>query len=335
MGLQQLLVCRGRRWVLASFWALVLGLNAAGTVAFLYWTKQEELVAEALRDRFHLSTRKCVQGGWAPPTRCVRGQNHWSREQLTVALPAFAAVYKQRPIFRNIGGMNTNHAFALWFTARALRPKHIVESGVNRGQSTWLLRQAAGPDAWIYCLDPHPQDFLTYSDHASNRTRYFMGTRFRDLGDVDWPALIPLSERGRTLVVLDDHMAATRRVGQLLAAGFVHLWYDDNKRQDTDCYSFNQVCSPLPLGATTVPFTDNFGRVAVDIPLQEHEKNVAYLLRHMDVYFEFPPLLDGCGWDSDGALLPWPRLRELGLPSVSEDRNNYAHWHPPYVRLRT
>ena len=54
-------------------------------------------------------------------------------------------------------GININHGFALWFTARKLRPPVVIESGVYHGLGTWLIRQGAGPDAHIINLDPSPR----------------------------------------------------------------------------------------------------------------------------------------------------------------------------------
>ena len=53
--------------------------------------------------------------------------------------------------------ININHGFALWFTARKLRPPVVIESGVYHGLGTWLIRHFAGPDAHIINLDPSPR----------------------------------------------------------------------------------------------------------------------------------------------------------------------------------
>merc|ERR1712113_658560 len=115
---------------------------------------------------------------------------------------------------------NANHAFALWSVVRTLKPKHIIESGVWCGQTSWLLRQAAGPGTWIYPLDPRPMSMFAYRDNASSRSRYFTGQAFKDLSEVDWGSLIPAEDKSRVLVVLDDHQSCTRRVKELLAHGF-------------------------------------------------------------------------------------------------------------------
>lgn len=277
----------------------------------------------------------CDPVSWAAPTLCSQGGERWSREELLAALPAFAHAYSRRPFRRNLWGMNTNHAFALWFTVRALQPLHIVESGVHRGQSTWLLRAAAGPDAWIYALDPKAESFLRHRDAGDGvRTRYFMGERFRDFAELDWDSHIPPAERNRTLVMLDDHMSSIRRVKEMLARGFVHLWFDDNWR-GAECYSFNLLCSPLQPWEEHAPYLDHFGATAHLLSAEAHAANVRFLLEHLEAYFEFPPIFDGCGWDPEHALVSEEvQLLSLGLPEVREDPYQYLSLHPPYVQLR-
>merc|ERR1711879_66275 len=102
------------------------------------------------------------------------------------------------------------------------------------------------------------------------RTRYFMGKDFSDLRDMDWTGLIPMEERANALVVLDDHQSATSRVRDLVEHRFVHLFYDDNYKTCSDCYSFNSMCSPLAEGATSVTYIDANEQVKRNISLEAH-----------------------------------------------------------------
>ena len=70
------------------------------------------------------------------------------------SLPEFIEVYRRRPIRDNAGGMGLNHSFATWFILRQMQPRLVVESGVWRGHSTWLIEQAA-PDAEIVAIVRH------------------------------------------------------------------------------------------------------------------------------------------------------------------------------------
>jgi hypothetical protein len=108
---------------------------------------------------------------------------------------------------------------------------------LSLGQGTWLLREAAGPETWIYCLDPRDPDMMLAPGYgwrdSSERTTYLMGDAFEDFGAVDYDALFQRGnhteeDRAATLVILDDHMSSTKRLTQALRARFRHLWFDDN-----------------------------------------------------------------------------------------------------------
>ena len=122
--------------------------------------------------------------------------------------------------------MSINHVFALWTTLRALQPPVVVESGVLKGQGTWLIRQAL-PTVRIFSIDPV---LLKNAWHdPSPLTTYFTGVKFADFGAHDWINLVPArADRARGIVVLDDHMSAVRRVAEIISAGFGHTFYEDN-----------------------------------------------------------------------------------------------------------
>jgi hypothetical protein len=64
----------------------------------------------------------------------------------------FLDVYKTRPIKENAGGMGVNHSWALWYILRQAKPSVVIESGVWKGHSTWLIHTAL-PDTKIYSFD--------------------------------------------------------------------------------------------------------------------------------------------------------------------------------------
>jgi len=277
------------------------------------------------------------------PSLCPKGEPFWSTPQLLAELRSFAEVYRRRPITINTFGLNANHAFSLWFIIRALKPLHIIESGVWCGQTTWLLREAAGPDAWVYSLDPRPEAMFTYSmsrDDPFGRGYYATGDRFKDIGEIAWDSLIPWHERERTLVVLDDHQSCLKRVRELLAHGFRHLWYDDNYNCNYgygDTYSFNLICSPVPAEITNLSYRGDFARFSRRITLDEHSQNVRYLTEHVEAYVELPPIWDGCSGNAtnpDSLLPSASHLARFRLPPMAKDPYHYLHLYPAYVKLR-
>ena len=73
-------------------------------------------------------------------------------------LAAFLEMYANRPalhhnVQHNPCGIRLNHAFALWSIIRHVKPNTIIESGVNTGLSTYVMRHAA-PNAKIISIDP-------------------------------------------------------------------------------------------------------------------------------------------------------------------------------------
>ena len=67
-------------------------------------------------------------------------------------METFIPIYKTRPIKKNYHGMMFPHMFATFFILRKLKPELVIESGVYKGQSTWLI-EAALPECKILCLD--------------------------------------------------------------------------------------------------------------------------------------------------------------------------------------
>lgn len=279
-----------------------------------------------------------------PPKRCPQRNDRFSISDLLAALPEFAKVYAQRPIDQNIQGMNVNHAFAVWYTARSLRPSAVVESGVHAGQGTWLLRMAVGPSVPIFSLDPlDPTTKMIHWKDNSGKTTYFTGDHFRDFADLPWTTLIPdAASRANTLVVLDDHMSSTKRLREMLRFGFHKLFYEDNWR-DMDCYSFNMVCAPGPHGTgppmyKVGPASHHISGTEYDHQLstQEEKDLVHYVTSRLDTYFEFPAILDACSTGRP-TILPSSttdsELEKFGLPRRWQDNLGYQSLFPPFVEL--
>ena len=218
------------------------------------------------------------------------GTPTWTRDEVIAALPAFEDVYGRRPIQDNRGGMKAPHAFATWFMARTLAPEVIIESGIWRGQSTWLLEQAC-PDARIISLDP----VLSAREYISERATY----HDTDFSELDWTALDP----EKTLVFFDDHQNALGRAQQCRWVGLRHLIFEDNYPASCgDCYSLKKAFAGAGFEPST-PESAWRGKLAKMVEgsrsgmLQYHNDRVApnehdaqILRRNLEVYHEFPPV---------------------------------------------
>lgn len=283
----------------------------------------------------------CSQSPLTPAVDCQASGRAatWSREFLRAQLHDFVELYKKRPIQKNLNGMNVNHQFALFFLVKTIQPRAIIELGVYRGQGTWLLREAAGPNTPIFSLDPVIPGSLAYQD-TKGMTTYYVGktnnrsaglNQFIDFSKLTWDTLIPnASDRRETLVVLDDHNDVIIRVRQAAKFGFRYFFADDNLDHGSgDTYSFHKVCTAPPLHMPQKPSVTYMGGFG------SRQKNVDYLRQRLATYFEFPPLLDRCGrWYGNFTVLDGVKEAvKLGLPNLTDDIYYYSSFFPPFVEI--
>lgn len=146
---------------------------------------------------------------------------------MLAALREFAELYEHRPIRDNDGGMRAPHMFAAWFMLRSLRPEAVIESGVWRGQGTWLIEQAC-PDAALFCAEPN----IARIEYRSPRAQYLN----HDVKRADWSA-----SPAETVLFSDDHQNAPARLGFARRWGFRHVIFEDNYPVGRgDCRSLKQ-----------------------------------------------------------------------------------------------
>jgi hypothetical protein len=139
----------------------------------------------------------------------------FDRATALAAVQEFAALYRSRPLPTNPGGMGFNHSFATWFLLRVLAPEIVVESGVWRGHSTWLIETAL-PKARLFCFDPRPDRRLYTSRRATYATDDF--SRF------DWSQI----DTRNAVVFCDDHQNCYERLKAGAWFGFRHFIFEDN-----------------------------------------------------------------------------------------------------------
>lgn len=127
----------------------------------------------------------------------------------------FWSLIPTAPVRQRRGGSGFNGALQLYVAMRALRPDFVIESGVFRGLTTWVIRQAC-PGAAIFCHDPD----LSGLQYRDARARYSSA----DWSSADWSAVDP----SRTVAFFDDHVAQGRRVVEAHARGLTRLLFDDD-----------------------------------------------------------------------------------------------------------
>ena len=137
--------------------------------------------------------------------------NHYLLKQL----PEFLEIYKKKPILDNYSGMRVEHCFALYCLLRQLKPKHVIESGIWRGQTTWLIKQTI-KDVDLYSIDID----------LSQKTINFDDVNYlnNDISTYDWNKL----DKSKTLIIFDDHVCFSKRIDFILKNNFKHIIFDDN-----------------------------------------------------------------------------------------------------------
>jgi hypothetical protein len=199
-----------------------------------------------------------------------------TRQLLLTHLDEFLDVYEQRPDKVNMCGIRINHAYALWLSCKVLKPKTIIESGVNAGQSTYFMRSAA-PDAKIFAIDPLDKPICGQEKRWIDTTNavYYTGDNFEDLATIDWGKRITSNEidPSSTLVFLDDHLRVYDRFPALMKFGFRHVVLEDNYKKGE--------------GATQ---PDKAGWCPKQM-LARVDADSEYLFHNLISYAEFPPLI--------------------------------------------
>jgi hypothetical protein len=268
-----------------------------------------------------------------------------NRDLARGSVPEFLELYRGRPIARNHLGMGFNHCFATWFILRTMQPKLVVESGVWRGQSTWLIEQAA-PQAEIVAIDPRPESRV----YTSRRARY----ETTDFARLDWSQ----ADVGEAVVFFDDHQNTYERLKEMHWLGFRHAIFEDNYPcGEGDFYSLRHVraghghphiqMSPAYAGTPREalkrwliePLLRRLGP-AQKVIVPPNESDRANLARRLETYVEFPAVVNadrnnwGGAWA--GAYEPEPPLfasaTELPAEAVKDDDTGYCHI--AYVALR-
>jgi hypothetical protein len=105
------------------------------------------------------------------------GKQRWNFSDVKSEIAEFLELYEKRPIKNNQGGMTSTHLFWTWYVCRKLNPESIIESGVFKGQGTWLFRQAC-PNAKIFSIDP----CLEVRTYIDTEVRYFT----EDFNLIEW-----------------------------------------------------------------------------------------------------------------------------------------------------
>ncbi len=150
----------------------------------------------------------------------------WDKSEILKEIEIFKNLYKLRPIKNNIHGMRFQHMFATYFILKKLKPSFVIESGVFKGQSTWLIENTL-PNSKILSIDIDLSQRVYVSKKAEYSNIDFKDQNFSNLPD-------------DTLVFLDDHVNHYERLKQAKFFNIKKIILEDNYPEDKgDFYTIN------------------------------------------------------------------------------------------------
>ena len=227
----------------------------------------------------------------------------FSYKNINSEFKKFLKIYKNRPIKDNQGGCRINHAFALYYILKILKPKLVIESGIFKGQTTWLIEKTV-PKAKLICIDTN----LSKRKYISKKAKYSsVDFKFHDFSK------IPTN----TLVFFDDHVNHLERIKDAKFFNIKNIIFEDNYNDNNSDFQtikqlfknhefvhnesflsylktillFLQVMMKKIFSNTYNAFKDlnKIQNRVRDFSFNKYYKN--NIKKNIDFYFEFPPLI--------------------------------------------
>jgi hypothetical protein len=232
-------------------------------------------------------------------------------------LDEYLNLYKNKPVIDNTGGMKSPHLFNMFCLLKEIKPKLIVESGVWKGQGTWMF-ECACPESDIISFDVC-MDRLLYT---SEKVTYVNG----DFTHVDWNLFFSTNKKynsNNTLLFLDDHVDFTERLKFLSSTKFFKkIIFEDNYAPiQGDCIS------PKKLRESTTCIIDKAGvRSEYAIP----EDDIKLFNDTISYYQELPPLFKpertrwGDSWENYNTPDPIFELNEESNKILVDEMYDYT-----------
>ena len=266
----------------------------------------------------------------------------WAEKPLDF-LNDFTSLYKTRPIKNNKGGMKFTHMFYFYLILKNLRPELVIESGVYKGQSTWLIERTL-PNSKIISIDIDLNKREYISKKVEYRSLDFKYNEFKNLPN-------------NTLVFFDDHVNHVERIKQSNFFGIKNIVlednYTDNKgdfqtlKQVSNNYNFNHKPGFLSLVKTYFQFTNiivkkifsskynsniDLNHINQRIRDAFHNKEtLSYLNNLIETYYEFPPLISG---NKNNEMIKKPILHETPKDIIEYSDELFDYNFMTYIKLK-
>lgn len=214
----------------------------------------------------------------------------------------FYKIYQKRPIKTNSGGMLFNKMFAFYYLLKKINPKFVIESGVYRGQTSWLIEKTL-PNSKILSIDID----LSKRVYISKKIKY---------SNIDFKHHNFSNLPSNTLAFFDDHQNHIHRLIECKRAGIKNIIFEDNYcfgRGDfytlRHALNFKGYYHPLTyrnilkslfiflsmilkkkiLKNYYISFDLLKSRLRDVTP---NKKDYEFLRKNVDLYYEFPPLFE-------------------------------------------
>lgn len=234
-----------------------------------------------------------------------------NKNEIIKALDEFYEIYQRRPVKDNTGGMKSAHLFATWYMMRQLDPDFIIESGVFKGQGTWILEQAC-QHAAIWSIDLNLDQRVYVSDKVIYSPRDFVEDPY-------------MGNYGKSVIFFDDHQNCIPRMKRCKELEFKQMIFEDNYMiGQGDCISPEKVKS----GGSYI--IDKAGsRRWQDSNVNDTE----WFTENVKEYQIFPPIFAdpisrwGTLWKEEYINSPEPLLSEsekYKYPMFWEERKDYT-----------
>ena len=274
---------------------------------------------------------------------------NWDKDEILNEMETFIPIYKTRPIKENYHGMMFPHMFATFFILRKLKPEFVIESGVYKGQSTWLIEKSV-PDAKILSIDIDLKQRL----YISNKARYSnVDFKYHDFSNIP----------DNTIVFFDDHQSHLDRIKESKFFNIKHIILEDNypalcgdfltMRHIYSNKGFSHPLSFKNIVKTTYLLFNSFFKKKfknnyyisldeINSRLRDRKPNpndFNNINKIIETYYEFPPIIDikhNWGYDTKKELYktekPLIEFDKLDLDEFKNELQTYNYI--TYLKLK-
>ncbi len=203
--------------------------------------------------------------------------------------------------------MKIDHCYALFCLLKKIKPKYIIESGVWKGQTTWLIKKVLkNPEVFSIDID------------LSNREVIYDEVNYlnKDITKYNWNKL----DKNKTLIIFDDHVCFSKRLNFLKKNKFKHIIFDDNLPNHHIAYytpkmiyekqylvkkefiKYSNIYRLIKFiiryfkkeftNNIRLNYNSNFIKITYPKKINKNiKKNFAMFRKKINIYYEFPPII--------------------------------------------